>query len=91
MCYPPTRWGTATFLPPCYESSGQRDRWEMDRSYVKNIVYQVKFNDLQHLKAHIRDMLEATSNVTQIFTVPPRGPTLKFTEKAIYSGKKKRR
>jgi hypothetical protein len=24
-------------------------------SYVKNIVYQVKINDLQNLKAHIRD------------------------------------
>jgi hypothetical protein len=23
--------------------------------YVKNIVYQVKINDLRHLKAHIRD------------------------------------
>jgi hypothetical protein len=38
--------------------------------YVKNIVYQVKINDLQHLKAHIMDtvamvipnMLQATWN-----------------------------
>jgi hypothetical protein len=38
--------------------------------YVKNIVYQVKINDLQHLKARIRDtvatvtpnMLQATWN-----------------------------
>jgi hypothetical protein len=38
--------------------------------YVKNVVYQVKINDLQHLKASIRDtvatvtpnMLQATWN-----------------------------
>jgi hypothetical protein len=38
--------------------------------YVKNIVYQVKINDLQHLKARMRDavatvtpnMLQATRN-----------------------------
>jgi hypothetical protein len=38
--------------------------------YVKNIVYQVKINDLQHLKSHLRDavtmvtpnMLQATWN-----------------------------
>jgi hypothetical protein len=38
--------------------------------YVKNFVYQVKINDLQHLKAHIRNavatvtpnMLQATQN-----------------------------
>jgi hypothetical protein len=26
----PTRWGTATLLPQCKESPGQRDDWEMD-------------------------------------------------------------
>jgi hypothetical protein len=65
---------------------------------VKNIVYQVKINDLQHLKSRIRDavatvtpnMLQAMcmrSNIIWIFVVPPRKPTLKFTEKVIYSGK----
>jgi hypothetical protein len=33
---------------------------------VKNIVYQVKINDLQHLKAHIRDAVATvTPNVLQ--------------------------
>jgi hypothetical protein len=35
-------------------------------SYVKNIVYQVKINDLQHLKARIRDpMTTVTPNILQ--------------------------
>jgi hypothetical protein len=65
---------------------------------VKNIVYQVTVNDLQHLKARIRDavatvtpnMLQATwneSNIVWIFVVPQRGPTLKFIEKVVYSEK----
>jgi hypothetical protein len=34
--------------------------------YVKNIVYQVKINDLQHLKASIRDAVATvTSNMLQ--------------------------
>jgi hypothetical protein len=63
---------------------------------MKNTVYQVKINDLQHLKARIRDAvatvtpntLQATwneVNIVWIFVVPPREPTLKFTEKVIYS------
>jgi hypothetical protein len=33
---------------------------------VKNIVYQVKINDLQHLKAHIRDAVAmVTPNMLQ--------------------------
>ncbi|PNF38226.1 hypothetical protein B7P43_G12381 [Cryptotermes secundus] len=58
--------------------------------YVKNIVYQVKINDLQHLKAHIRDAVAMiTPNILQarIFVVPPREPTFKFTEKTILAGK----
>jgi hypothetical protein len=56
--------------------------------YVKNIVYQVKINDLQRLKARIRDAVATvTPNMLQvwIFVVPPREPTLKFTEKVIYA------
>jgi hypothetical protein len=68
--------------------------------YVKNIVYQVRINDLQHLKACIRDtmatvtpnMLQATRgmrlNVVSIFVMPPRKPTLKFIEKVIDSEKR---
>jgi hypothetical protein len=34
--------------------------------YVKNIVYKVKINDLQHLKAHIRDAVATvTSNMLE--------------------------
>jgi hypothetical protein len=34
--------------------------------YVKNIVYQVKINDLQHLKARIRDVVAmVTPNTLQ--------------------------
>jgi hypothetical protein len=34
--------------------------------YVKNIVYQVKINDLQHLKIRIRDALASvTPNILQ--------------------------
>jgi hypothetical protein len=66
--------------------------------YVENIVYQVKINDLQHVKARIRDalatatpdMLQATwneSNIVRIFVVPLREPTLKFIEKVIYTEK----
>ena len=56
--------------------------------YVKNIVYQVKINELQHLKARIRDAVATvTPNMLQawIFVVPPREPTFKFTEKVIHS------
>jgi hypothetical protein len=36
------------------------------RGHVKNIVYQVKINDLQHLKARIRDAVASvTSNMLQ--------------------------
>jgi hypothetical protein len=63
---------------------------------VKNKVYRVQTNDLQHLKAHIRDavamvtpnMLQATwdeVDIVWIFVVPPRELTLEFTEKVIYS------
>jgi hypothetical protein len=56
---------------------------------VKNIVYWVKINNLQHLEALIRDavamvtpnMLQATRNdVIWISVVLPRKPILKFTE-----------
>ncbi|PNF20694.1 hypothetical protein B7P43_G00323 [Cryptotermes secundus] len=59
-------------------------------AYVKHTVYQVKMNDLQHLKARIRDAVAAvTRNMIQtwIFVVPSREPTLKFIEKVIYSEK----
>jgi hypothetical protein len=64
---------------------------------MKNIVYQAKINDLQHLKARIRDAVatvntrHGSSNVERgrmssgLFAVPPRGPTLNFTQKDIYS------
>jgi hypothetical protein len=63
---------------------------------VKNIVYRVKINDFQHLKACIRDavatvtpnMLQATwngSNIVRMFVLPPRELTLKFIEKVMYS------
>jgi hypothetical protein len=66
--------------------------------YVKNIVYQVKINDFQHLKTHIRDAVATVtqtcfkqrgtrSNIVWIFGVP-RGPTLKFNEKVIYPERK---
>jgi hypothetical protein len=54
--------------------------------YVKNIVYQVKINELQHLKARIRDAVAmVTPNMLQvwIFVVPPREPTFKFIEKKL--------
>jgi hypothetical protein len=59
---------------------------------------QVKINDLQHLKAHIRNavamvtpnMLQATWNEVEyrldIF-MTPKEPTLKFFEKVIHSEK----
>jgi hypothetical protein len=55
--------------------------------YVKNIVYQVKINELQHLEARMRhavamvtpDMLQAW-----IFVVPAREPTFKFIVKVIH-------
>jgi hypothetical protein len=35
--------------------------------YVKNIVYQVKFNNFQHLKVHIRDTVATvTPNMLQV-------------------------
>jgi hypothetical protein len=65
---------------------------------VKNTVYQVKINDLQHLKASVSgDVAEVTSNsfkqcgtrlnIDWIFVVPPREPTLKFMEKVVCSEK----
>jgi hypothetical protein len=54
--------------------------------YVKNIVYRVKMNELQHLETIIKDALATvTTNTLQawIFVVPPRELTLKFIEKAI--------
>jgi hypothetical protein len=57
---------------------------------VKNIVCQVKINDLQHLKARIRDAVATvTPNMLQvwIFVVTPREPTFKFIEKIIYEEK----
>jgi hypothetical protein len=64
--------------------------------YVKNTVYQVKINDLQHLKAPIRDAVATvTPNMLQtmwnevdivwIFVVQPKEPTPNFIEKVIYS------
>jgi hypothetical protein len=60
---------------------------------MKNIVYQVKINDLRHLKALVRDavatvtpnMLQATWNIVWIFVVPPREPRLKFVDKVLYT------
>jgi hypothetical protein len=65
---PPTRWGAATFLPPRLPDLIPLDFFLW--GYVKNIVYQVKNNDLQHLKPCTRDavatvtpnMLQATWN-----------------------------
>jgi hypothetical protein len=67
-------------------------------SYVKNIVYQVKINDLWHLKAHITDAVATvTSNMLQVtwneveygldICRAPREPTLKLIEKVICSEK----
>jgi hypothetical protein len=54
--------------------------------YVKNIVYQVKINNLQHLKAHIRDaVVMVTPNMLHV--MPPSKPTSKFIEKVVYSEK----
>jgi hypothetical protein len=62
---------------------------------VKNIVYHVKINDIQHLRARIRDALatvtlntlQATwderSNMVWIFVVPSGEPTLKFIESYV--------
>jgi hypothetical protein len=116
--YPPTRWGTATFLPPCWESPGQRDGWEINQHMwtnhfaskftrfnpdgfflwgcVKNIAYQIKIDNLQHLKAHIRyavttvtpNMLQATWNKIKFFLDIYCATTLKLIEKVIYSEKK---
>jgi hypothetical protein len=47
--------------------------------YVINTVYQDKINNLQHLKAHIRDA---------VATVAPNMPTLKLNEKVIHSENK---
>jgi hypothetical protein len=67
---------------------------------VKNIVYQLKINDLQHLKARTRDsvaavtpnMLQATWNEVEyrLFVVPPRETTLVFIQKVVYSEKELR-
>jgi hypothetical protein len=67
--------------------------------YAKNIVYQVKTNDLQHLNARTRDtvamvtpsMLQATWNEVEHhldICCATRKPTLKFIEKVTYSEKK---
>jgi hypothetical protein len=58
---------------------------------VKNITYQVKINELQHLKARIRDAVATvTPNMLQawIFALSPREPTLIFIKKVIYAEKK---
>jgi hypothetical protein len=65
--------------------------------YAENIVYQIKINDLQHLKARIRDVAMVTptcfkqrgtkSNIVWTFVVPPSEPTLKYIEKVTYSEK----
>jgi hypothetical protein len=57
---------------------------------VKNIVYQVKINDLQHVKARVREAVATvTPNILQawLFVVPPRKPSLNFIEEDIYSEK----
>jgi hypothetical protein len=62
--------------------------------YVKNIVYQVKINDLQHLKARIKEavatvtpnMLQAMSNeVVYHLDIchATKGAHIEFTEKVI--------
>jgi hypothetical protein len=52
-------------------------------AYVRSIVYQAKINDLQHLEARIRD---ATVTVTpNMIQAKWNEPTLKCTEKVIYS------
>jgi hypothetical protein len=67
--------------------------------YVKNIVYKVKINALQHLKICISEAVATVTpnmlqergmrlNIICIFVVPPREPTLKFIEKVIYAEKK---
>jgi hypothetical protein len=33
---PPTKWGATTYLPPCSESPGQKDGWQMDRQKWTN-------------------------------------------------------
>jgi hypothetical protein len=65
---------------------------------VKNIVYQVKIDDLQHLRASIRDtlsmvtpnMLQATWNEVEYhldICCATKGAYIEFTEKVIYSEK----
>jgi hypothetical protein len=64
--------------------------------YVKSLVYQVKINELQHLKARIRDtvatvtpnMLQATWNEDEYrldMCRATKGATLKFSEQVIDS------
>jgi hypothetical protein len=53
--------------------------------YVKNIVYQVKINELQRPKGEAvatvtPNMLQATWKEADV--VPPREPMLKFTEES---------
>jgi nicotinate-nucleotide pyrophosphorylase len=62
--------------------------------YVKNIVYQVKINDLQHLKAVATvtpNVLQATRNEVEyrldICRATKGEPTLKCSEKVIYAEK----
>ncbi|PNF21268.1 hypothetical protein B7P43_G02125 [Cryptotermes secundus] len=50
----------------------------MEETAVKNIVYRLKINDLQHLKTRIRDTVAmVTPNMLQawIFVVPSREPS----------------
>jgi hypothetical protein len=64
---------------------------------VKNIVYHVKINDLQHLKAYIRDAIATvTPNMLQVMCneveyhldiCRATKATFKFTEKVIYTEK----
>jgi hypothetical protein len=51
--------------------------------YVKNSVYQVKNNELQHLKASIRDAVANASSLDICRATKGAQPTLKFTEKVI--------
>jgi hypothetical protein len=62
--------------------------------YVKNIVYQVKFNDLQHLKARIQAMVtpnivQETGNEVEYLLDICRATkgTLKFSEEVLYKKK----
>ncbi|PNF27766.1 hypothetical protein B7P43_G12279, partial [Cryptotermes secundus] len=64
----------------------KRNAYRILWGYVKNIVYRVIVNDLQHLKVRIRDaVVTVTPNMIQvwIFVVP----ALKSMENVIYAEK----